>query len=67
MRLIVAQHIDAENAVPEHRIGDRALMMNAHQQVGCGVSADTETIADTVTPCRPAAPSVVTTLTVQAA
>src|ERR1700734_3796344 len=36
-------------------------------KVGCGVSADTETIADTVTPCRPATPSVVTTLTVQAA
>src|SRR6202162_2015988 len=35
--------------------------------VGCGVSAETETIADTVTPCRPATPSVVTTLTVQAA
>jgi hypothetical protein len=37
------------------------------RSVGCGVSAETDTIADTVTPCRPAAPSVVTTLTVQAA
>src|SRR5580693_2451394 len=35
--------------------------------VGCGVSADTDTMAETVTPCRPATPSVVTTLTVQAA
>src|ERR1700722_9867512 len=35
--------------------------------VGRGVSAETETIADTVTPCRPATPSAVTTLTVQAA
>src|ERR1700722_6661367 len=35
--------------------------------VGRGVSAETETIADTVTPCRPATPSVVTTLTVHAA
>src|SRR5271168_5179881 len=35
--------------------------------VGCGVSAETDTMADTVTPWRPAAPSVVTTLTVQAA
>src|SRR5450432_1869312 len=37
------------------------------RSVGRGVSADTETIADTVTPCRPATPSVVTTLTVHAA
>src|SRR5580704_16943173 len=36
-------------------------------KVGCGVSAETDTIADTVTPWRPAAPSVVTTLTVHAA
>src|SRR5271155_1246270 len=36
-------------------------------KVGWGVSADTETMADTVTPCRPAAPSVVTTFTVHAA
>src|SRR5258708_1377761 len=36
-------------------------------RVGCGVSADTDTIADTVMPWRPAAPSVVTTFTVQAA
>src|SRR5579859_3547834 len=35
--------------------------------VGCGVSAEIDTMADTVTPCRPATPSVVTTLTVQAA
>src|SRR5277367_5810259 len=35
--------------------------------VGCGVSAETDTMAETVTPCRPATPSVVTTLTVQAA
>src|ERR1700677_3679244 len=35
--------------------------------VGCGVSADTDTMAETVTPCRPAVPSVVTTLTVLAA
>src|SRR5277367_2701953 len=36
-------------------------------RVGCGVSAETDTMADTVTPWRPAAPSVVTTLTVHAA
>ena len=36
-------------------------------KVGCGVSAETDTIADTVTPWRPAAPSVVTTFTVHAA
>src|SRR3984957_18467371 len=35
-------------------------------RVGCGVSAETDTIADTVTPWRPAAPSVVTTFTVHA-
>jgi len=35
--------------------------------VGRGVSADTETIAETVIPCLPATPSVVTTLTVHAA
>ncbi len=34
MRLVVAQHIDAENAVLEHRGGDRAAMMNADQQSG---------------------------------
>ena len=32
MRLIVAQHIDAEHAVLEHRGDHRAQMMNAHQQ-----------------------------------
>src|SRR5271165_4361110 len=37
------------------------------RSVGRGVSAETETIADTVTPCLPAGPSVVTTLTVHAA
>src|SRR5882724_8958370 len=37
------------------------------RSVGRGVSAETETIADTVIPCRPATPSVVTTLTVHAA
>src|ERR1700690_1850259 len=35
--------------------------------VGFGVSADTEHTAETVPPWRPAPPSVVTTLTVQAA
>ena len=34
MRLVVAQHVDAENAVLEHRGGDRAAMMNADQQSG---------------------------------
>src|ERR1700689_3554799 len=37
------------------------------RSVGRGVSADTDTIAETVTPWRPAPPSVVTTLTVEAA
>src|SRR5580700_6461483 len=37
------------------------------KSVGRGVSAETETIADTVMPCLPATPSVVTTLTVHAA
>src|ERR1700676_4548204 len=37
------------------------------KSVGRGVSAETETIADTVMPCLPAMPSVVTTLTVHAA
>src|ERR1700730_5998706 len=37
------------------------------RSVGRGVSAETDTIADTVIPCLPATPSVVTTLTVHAA
>jgi hypothetical protein len=37
------------------------------RRVGWGMSADTDDIAETVTPARPAGPAVVTTLTVQAA
>ena len=34
--------------------------------VGAAPSAETEVVAETVTPCRPAGPSVVTTQTVEA-
>ena len=37
------------------------------RSVGFGVSADTDAIADTVRPNRPASPSVVTMFTVEAA
>lgn len=37
------------------------------RSVGFELSAETDAIAETVTPKRPAGPSVVTTLTVQAA
>ena len=34
MRLVVAQHIDAEDAVLEHRGGNGAAMVDAYQQSG---------------------------------